>query len=146
MHKEHKYWIYIVCSPNKSTIYIGVTNDLSRRLKEHFDTREELPTFAGRHYCYNLVYYEEFTDINEAISREKQLKGWSRKKKNWLIEMKNQKWHLYNSIFPLVQNRKINIQLFDILISNNIIYIFLTFEPLTIFINASGNSTHTLRN
>lgn len=100
MHKEHKYWIYIVASPNKSTIYIGVTNDLNRRLKEHYDLRGEVETYAGKHYCDNLVYYEEFSDINKAITREKQLKGWSRKKKDWLIEMKNSEWLFYYSQFP----------------------------------------------
>lgn len=96
MRKVHQYWIYIVSSPNKSTIYIGVTNNLSRRLAEHFQSRGKNETYAGKYYCYNLVYFEEFKDINKAIAREKQLKGWTRKKKNWLIEMKNPDWLFYN--------------------------------------------------
>ena len=99
MRKEHRYWIYIIASPNKSTIYIGVTNNLARRLKEHYESRGGT-SFAGKHYCYNLVYFEEFSDIRKAIAREKQLKGWTRKKKNWLIEMKNPKWLFYNNQFP----------------------------------------------
>jgi len=70
MRKVHQYWIYIVSSPNKSTIYIGVTNNLSRRLKEHFDSRGTNTSFAGKYFCYNLVYYEKFTDINKAIARD----------------------------------------------------------------------------
>ena len=103
MQKVHQYWIYIVSSPNKSTIYIGVTNNLSRRLQEHYLSRGSSHTFAGKYFCYNLVYYERFTDIRKAIAREKQLKGWSRKKKNWLIQSKNPQWLFYNLQFQIKQ-------------------------------------------
>lgn len=99
--KEHKYWIYIVTNPKKTALYIGVTNNLGRRLSEHFENRGNGKSYAGRYYCYNLVYFEEFKYIDKAIAREKQLKRWTRKKKEWLIEMKNPRWEIKNALFPL---------------------------------------------
>jgi putative endonuclease len=84
-------------NPKKTTLYIGVTNKLSRRLQEHYDNRGNPNYFAGRYHCYNLVYYEEFKYVLDAIAREKQLKNWSRKKKDWLIEMKNPRWEILNA-------------------------------------------------
>jgi putative endonuclease len=95
----HQYWVYITTNPEKTVLYIGVTNNLKRRLSEHFENRGSNKTFAGKYLCYNLVYYEEFKYIDKAISREKQLKKWTRKKKNWLIEMKNPKLTFLNSMF-----------------------------------------------
>ena len=86
---NYNYCIYIVTNPDKTVLYIGVTNDLKRRLYEHYENRGEQTTFAGKYYCYQLVYYEHFTSIHEAIKREKQLKSWSRKKKNALIQTIN---------------------------------------------------------
>lgn len=71
---------------------------------EHYNSRGTQESYAGKHYCYNLVYYEEFSDINKAIAREKQLKRWSRKKKNWLIEMKNPDWLFYNNEFTFIKD------------------------------------------
>ena len=74
----------------KKTLYIGVTNDLLRRVNEH---REKIiEGFTKRYNCTNLVYYDHFSDINEAIEREKQLKKWRREKKIWLIESMNPNW------------------------------------------------------
>ena len=99
--KEHKYWIYIVTNPNKTVLYIGVTNNLGLRLEQHFQNRGNTETFAGKYYCYNLVHFEEFKYIDKAIAREKQLKKWTRKKKDWLIEMNNPNWIFKNSQFPI---------------------------------------------
>ena len=99
--KKHNYWIYIVTNPQKTVLYIGVTNNLEVRLEEHFQNRGGKETFAGKYYCYNLVYYEHFQYIVDAIAREKQLKRWVRKKKNWLIETQNPKWEFKNSLFPI---------------------------------------------
>ena len=99
--KEHKYWIYIVTNPNKTVLYIGVTNNLGLRLEQHFQNRGNTETFAGKYYCYNLVHFEEFKYIDKAIAREKQLKKWTRKKKDWLIEMNNPNWVFKNSQFPI---------------------------------------------
>jgi putative endonuclease len=66
----------------KSTFYIGVTNNLLRRIREHKD--KTLKGFTSRYNLSELVYFEEYTDINEALRREKQLKNWKRK---WKIEL-----------------------------------------------------------
>lgn len=77
------YSVYFMASNNKRALYIGVTNDLQRRVSEH--KSGTIPGFTQKYCCSNLVYFETFTDINEAIEREKQLKHWSRKKKEQLI-------------------------------------------------------------
>ena len=110
--KKHQYFVYITTNPNKTVLYIGITNNLSRRLQEHYENRGKPPSFAGHFYCYNLVYFEEFKYVNKAIAREKQLKKWSRKKKDWLIAMKNPKWLFLNNqldpetIIPNQNNQK----------------------------------------
>ena len=82
---------YVYIATNKSgTLYIGVTNDLERRMREH--KQKVGSKFAARYNITRLVYYEEFADIREAIAREKQLKRWRRGKKVWLIERENPEW------------------------------------------------------
>ena len=81
------YYIYIMSSPNNSTLYIGVTNDIERRIKEHKSGL--LPGFTQKYNCCKLVYYEQYSDINQAIEREKKLKKWRREKKEWLIKTMN---------------------------------------------------------
>ena len=71
IYKIHLYFIYIVTNPERTVLYIGVTNNLDSRLAEHFFSKGNLKTFAGKFYCYNLVYFEEFQYINDAIAREK---------------------------------------------------------------------------
>ena len=73
-----------------TVIYIGVTNNLSRRIYEH--KNELYEGFTKKYKLHKLVYFEECVDINAAILREKQLKGWKREKKNALIETINPKW------------------------------------------------------
>lgn len=85
MHNH--YWTYIMASNNRTTIYIGVTNDLERRITEH--KSGIILGFTRKYHCHNLVYYEEFSDIEQAIAREKQLKGWKRAKKDALIDTMN---------------------------------------------------------
>ena len=81
------YYIYIMTNKNNNVIYIGVTNDLERRIREH---RGGLCDGFTKKYCINkLIYTEEYSDVNEAIAREKQLKGWSREKKNQLVRKTN---------------------------------------------------------
>ena len=72
---------------SRTVLYIGVTNDLYRRYVEHRDGIIE--GFTQKYKCHSLVYYEEFARIEEAISREKELKGWSRMKKEMLIKKIN---------------------------------------------------------
>ena len=74
-------------SPNNSTLYIAVTNDIERRMKEHKSGL--IPGFTQKYNCCKLVYYEKYSDINQAIEREKKLKKWRREKKEWLIKTMN---------------------------------------------------------
>lgn len=86
---NYNYCIYITTNPGKTVLYIGVTNDLKRRLFEHYEKKGKIETFAGKYHCYHLLYYEHFISIDEAIKWEKELKGWSRKKKENLIKVAN---------------------------------------------------------
>lgn len=87
--KDYNYYIYIMASIS-GTLYIGMTNDLGRRLYEH---REELVDgFSKKYNCKKLVYYEHFANVIDCIAREKQLKKWSRRKKEWLIQTINPEW------------------------------------------------------
>ena len=92
MYKKHQYYIYIVINPERTVLYTGVTNDLAQWVIEHWSNRGKPKTFAGKYYCYNLIYYEDFQYINNAIAREKEIKGWKREKKDALINQENPKW------------------------------------------------------
>ncbi|MBO5634306.1 MAG: GIY-YIG nuclease family protein [Bacteroidales bacterium] len=81
------YYTYIMSSNNNSTLYIGVTDDLGRRVTEHESGNGSV--FTAKYHCRKLVYYESFSDINQAIAREKQLKGWKRERKDALIDSVN---------------------------------------------------------
>ena len=87
--KTHCYSAYIIASKSRA-LYIGMTNDLSRRVFEH--KNDTTIGFSKKYRCHRLVYYESFDDVNKAINREKQLKRWSRAKKIWLIERRNPTW------------------------------------------------------
>ncbi len=84
------YYVYILANKTNSVVYIGVTGDLMRRLWEH--KNDALDGFTKRYHVHKLVYYECFAQVQEAIDREKQLKGWRRAKKNDLIESVNPTW------------------------------------------------------
>ena len=89
--------VYIMASCRNGTLYTGVTSDLSRRTFEH-RTRAK-PSFASRHKCILLVWYEPYERMDEAIAREKQIKAGSRKDKLKLIEAMNPQWQdLYESL------------------------------------------------
>ena len=81
------FYIYIMSNTSNSTIYVGVTDDLERRVSEH--RTADPKSFTSRYNCHKLVYFEEFSSIMEAIAREKQIKSWSRKKKDALIDSIN---------------------------------------------------------
>lgn len=83
------YYVYITTNPNTTTLYIGVTNDIKRRMSEHKEQRGIWKHFAGRYYCYNHIYFEPYETANEAINREKELKDLTREKKFDLIKLKN---------------------------------------------------------
>jgi putative endonuclease len=83
------YCVYILASRSRN-LYTGVTNDLERRMREH---REGLvPGFTSRYRIFRLVHYEIFGDIRLAIAREKEIKGWRREKKLWLMRQHNPLW------------------------------------------------------
>ena len=86
----NNYYVYILSNWNGNVLYIGVTNDLKRRLYEHKNKITE--GFTQKYNVNKLVYFEATSDVNIAINREKQLKGWKREKKNRLIESVNPKW------------------------------------------------------
>ena len=75
---------------SNTVLYTGVTNDLERRIVEHRTPDEK--SFTTRYNCHKLVYFEEFSSIVEAISREKQIKSWNRKRKHILVERVNPNW------------------------------------------------------
>src|SRR5688572_7836294 len=84
-------WIYIITNSRKTTLYVGVTNDLRTRLWEH-RTKRNSRSFSARYNLSVLVYYEGFHSISEAIEREKFMKGKTRKWKEELIRSINPSW------------------------------------------------------
>jgi putative endonuclease len=84
------YYVYILASARNGTLYIGMTNDIIRRVGEH--RKEEVPGFTRTHHVHMLVYYEQGNTAGAAITREKQLKKWHRKWKLALIEKQNPEW------------------------------------------------------
>lgn len=84
-------YVYIITNRPHGTLYIGVTNDLMRRMVEHRNRTGSV--FAAKYHLTHLVYYEQFGDIRDAIAREKVLKGWLRVRKVALIEQENPQWH-----------------------------------------------------
>ena len=84
------YYVYILTNKNNNVMYIGVTGDLSRRIYKH--QNELVEGFTKRYHVHKLVYCEEYSNPNDAISREKQLKGWKCDKKNALVESVNPQW------------------------------------------------------
>lgn len=93
---HYNYFIYILTNHNKTVLYIGVTNDLKRRLYEHRNSHKTPPSFVEKYKTFYLIYFEKFSDINQAIERETILKKWSRKKKETLIKEQNPDWKFLN--------------------------------------------------
>jgi putative endonuclease len=89
MTENLRYYVYILTNKYNSVLYTGVTNDLTTRVDQHQNNQS---FFTSRYKVHKLVYFEEFTQINEAIAREKQIKGGSRQKKIDLIESVNPVW------------------------------------------------------
>ena len=96
----HTYYIYILTNKHRSTFYIGVTNNLKIRLSQHKESIQiGAKTFVARYNIEFLVYYEKFNWIQEAIAREKELKGWIRDKKLELIKESNPNFEFLNHLF-----------------------------------------------
>jgi putative endonuclease len=97
MSAERYYWAYILASGLGGTLYVGVTNNLIRRMHEH--RKGLVPGFTKRYHVHRLVYFEPHTDIEAAIRREKGLKKWNRAWKVKLIEAQNPNW---DDLYPAV--------------------------------------------
>lgn len=89
MLRNYSFYVYILASYS-GTLYIGITNNLLRRLSEH--KTGQVDGFTKRYGCKKLVYYEYFTDVKAALSREKEIKKWRRNKKHNLIKSINPHW------------------------------------------------------
>ena len=91
------YYVYILTSQRNGTLYIGITNDLIKRVYEHKNNL--IDGFTKKYAVHSLVYYEQYADIESAIIREKRLKKWNRKWKLELIEQDNPQWRdLYKDL------------------------------------------------
>ena len=84
------YFVYILTNWNNKVLYIGMTNDLERRMYEH--KHKLIDGFTKKYNVNKLVYFDSSTDVNDTIQWEKQMKGWLRKRKDELIEFTNPKW------------------------------------------------------
>ncbi|PNQ72510.1 excinuclease ABC subunit C [Hanstruepera neustonica] len=84
-------YVYFLANKNNTVIYVGVTSDLLKRIYQH--KTKAYKGFASKYNCDKLVYYETFTDINQAIAREKQIKAGNRTRKMRLIEADNPQWN-----------------------------------------------------
>ena len=93
----HNYYVYILTNKSKRVLYTGVTNDLKARLYYHTHPDAFSKHFTTRYRCFYLIYFEHFLHIETAIQREKQIKGWSRKKKDLLIQEHNPDLKFLNS-------------------------------------------------
>lgn len=100
---KKKAFVYILTNKNKTTLYIGVTNDLCRRISEHKNHINK-DSFTSRYNLEFCIYFEEFQDFNIAIKREKELKKWNRQKKDDLINKKNPKWEILVTENGFVRN------------------------------------------
>ena len=93
----HTYYVYIMASRSR-VLYVGVTNDLARRVHEH--KQGLVPGFTSKYRVTRLVHFEGFPDIRDAIAREKAIKGWKRSRKISLIKLHNPTWEDLASTAP----------------------------------------------
>ena len=89
----HNYYVYILTNKNKTVLYVGVTKNLKERLYAHKNSETSSKSFTAKYNVIHLIYYEHFTNIEQAINREKQIKKWRREKKNNLINNFNSDWN-----------------------------------------------------
>ena len=87
---SEKYCVYILTNPSHTVLYVGVTSNLPRRISEHQE--KVIDGFTKKYNCIELVHYEQSGDVNSAIVREKEIKGWKRIKKEFLINTNNPGW------------------------------------------------------
>jgi putative endonuclease len=84
------YYVYLITNWNNNVLYVGVTSNLARRIYEH--KNKSIKGFTEKYNINKLVYFEQTSDIESAITREKEIKKWRREKKNILVESANNKW------------------------------------------------------
>ena len=101
--REYDFFVYIAASRSHQ-LYIGVTNSVMRRMKEHRERRDG--TYTARYGIDRLVYYEQFQYVQDAIAREKRLKDWGREKKIALIESINPTWQDLSAVFGTIAGFK----------------------------------------
>ena len=87
------YYVYIITNKSNSTLYTGLTNDITRRMYEH--KSEMIDGFSKKYHLHKLIYIEEYHEIDQAIRREKQIKSWKREKKLELIQKLNPTFSKY---------------------------------------------------
>jgi putative endonuclease len=90
VNREHRYFVYILASKRNGTLYVGVTSNLAGRIHDHKEDLRE--GFTKKYGVHLLVWFEEFSDVNDAILREKRIKKWRRAWKLELIEKTNPEW------------------------------------------------------
>lgn len=91
------YYVYILTNYTKSVLYTGVTNNLEQRITEHYLNRNDDKTFTGKYKTFYVLYYESYQYVENAIAREKEIKGWRREKKIALIKSINEKIEFLNN-------------------------------------------------
>ena len=92
----HNYYVYILTNQVKTVLYIGFTNNLAERIHDHQNPEPHSKHFTAKYKCYYLVYWERYGESETGIDRETQLKKWSRKKKDELINKFNPEWQFLN--------------------------------------------------
>jgi putative endonuclease len=90
MPREHRYYVYLLTNKSDKVMYVGITNNLERRVHEH--KTKVVPGFTEKYNVNKLVYFEETHDVRAAIAREKEIKKWRREKKNNLVVAVNPEW------------------------------------------------------
>ena len=90
MPSEKRFYVYLLTNWNNKVIYVGITNNLERRIYEH--KNKMVKGFTEKYNLKKLVYFEETPDVKAAIAREKEIKKWRREKKNQLVDKMNSEW------------------------------------------------------
>lgn len=103
---QKTYYVYILTNKALSVLYIGVTNDLSRRILEH--KNKEIDGFIKKYNCTKLIYFEETNDVHSTIEREKQLKNWKKEWKQNLINEENAQWEDLSITFDILGDAELN--------------------------------------
>ena len=91
------FYVYISTNYNCSVLYTGITNDIEKRIMQHYEQKGDQSCFTGKYHAFYLLYFEVFKYVDKAIKREKEIKGWRREKKIKLIQSKNPQMKFMNA-------------------------------------------------